>query len=102
MVTFAEYFKVGKMEQLAKNGWFKVTLKGKVIIIALIDNDPMAMELYDNTNPGVINLPYEFHPETSDLLEPLLDPPLETWGELKTYPVKIEKDDIFIGINPLE
>ena len=102
MVTFAEYIKVGRLDQLAEKGWFKITLKGKVIVITFIENDPMAIEVYDAANPSASSLPYEFHPETSDLLEPLLDPPLESWGNLRTYPVKIENNEIYIGFNPLE
>ena len=102
MVTFAEYIKVGRLEQLAEKGWFKITLRGKVIIITFIENDPLAIELYDITNPNADSLPYDFHPETSDAFEPLLDPPLQSWGNLKTYPVKIENDEILIGFNPLE
>ena len=102
MVTFAEYIKVGRLDQLAEKGWFKITLKGKVIVITFIENDPLAIEIYDAANPYTDSLPYEFHPETSGDLEPLLDPPLVSLGNLKTYPVKIENNDILIGFNPLE
>ena len=102
MTTFAEYVNVGRLQQIAEKGWFRITIKGKVIIITFVGNDPLAIEIYDSNNPGVSSLPPEFHPESSDDLEPLLDPPIDSWGHLKTYPVKIEGDNIFIGFNPLE
>jgi hypothetical protein len=102
MATFAEYVKVGRLQQMAEKGWFKITLKGKVIIITFVENDPLAIEIYDAANPDSYSLPPDFHPDIAGQLEPLLDPPLESWGHLKTYPVKIEGDNIFIGFNPLE
>ena len=102
MATFAEYIKVGRLDQMAETGWFKTTIKGKVIIITFVENDPLAIEIYDTANPDNGSLPYDFHPDIAGSLEPLLDPPLESWGHLKTYPVKIENDEIFIGFNPLE
>jgi len=102
MATFAEYIKVGRLQQMAEKGWFKITLKGKVIIITFVGNDPLAIEIYDAANPNGHSLPPDFHPDISGHLEPLLDPPLESWGHLKTYPVKIEGENILIGFNPLE
>jgi hypothetical protein len=102
MTTFAEYIKVGQLQQMAEKGWFKITLKGKVIIITFVGNDPLAIEIYDAANPDGYSLPPDFHPDIAGHLEPLLDPPLESWGHLKTYPVKIEGENIFIGFNPLE
>lgn len=102
MITFAEYVKVGRLQQMAEKGWFKIVFKGKVIIITFVENDPLAIEIYDTANPNDCSLPYDFHPDIASDLEPLLDPPLESWGHLKTYPVKIEDDNIFIGFSPLE
>lgn len=102
MATFAEYIKVGRLQQMAEKGWFKVTLKGKVIIITFVGNDPLAIEIFDAAHPNDYSLPYDFHPDVAGNLEPLLDPPLESWGYLKTYPVKIEGDNILLGFNPLE
>ncbi|UCE66751.1 MAG: hypothetical protein JSU85_01690 [Candidatus Zixiibacteriota bacterium] len=102
MITFAEYIKVGQLQQMAEKGWFKITFKGKVIIITFVENDPLAIEIFDTANPDDCSLPYDFHPDIPSDLEPLLDPPLESWGYLKTYPVKIEGDNILIGFNPLE
>jgi len=89
METFAEYVKVGRLQQMAEKGWFKITLKGKVIIITFIGNDPLAIEIYDAANPNGYSLPPDFHPDIAGRLEPLLDPPLESWGH-------------FIGYDPLE
>jgi hypothetical protein len=102
MITFADYIKVGRLQQMAERGWLKITLKGKTIMIIFLENDPLAVEISDSANPESLSLPEEFHPESADEFLPLIDPPMESWGYLKTYPVKIEDDDIFIGINPLE
>jgi len=102
MVTYAEYVKVGRLEQMVEKGWFKIILKGKVIIITFLEADPIAIEIYDAADPNGPSLPPDFHPDISGMLDPLLDPPLESWGYLKTYPVKIEGENILVGFNPMD
>ncbi len=103
MVIFADYVKVGHLSELNKTGWIKSSVAGKDIMILLSDYDPVAIEIGDEMEKyGIGALPIEFHPESSDILDYLLDRPEKAWGELKTYPVKIEGDNILIGLNLLE
>lgn len=103
MVIFADYVKVGQLSNLIKDGWIKSSIYGKSIMVLLADHDPVAIEIGDEMEKyGIGALPIEFHPESSDILDYLLDRPERVWGELKTYPVKIEGDNILIGLNLLE
>jgi hypothetical protein len=97
-----DYVRVGGLGDLQKAGYLKIRLMGRQIMIFFRDSGPVAMDLdcsVDPSNRGA--LPPEFHRSSSDLPSLLTGSFGEDWGKLTVYPVKIDGNDVFVGVNPL-
>ena len=102
MKTPERYIHVGRVGDVNRSGWIKTTVSGNEVLVTFMENEIVAIELnrkYDKSNS--IILPPEFHPESSNMLDPLLDTPDYDWGEIRRYPVILDGDDILVGINPM-
>ena len=96
------YIMVGKVGDVSRSGWIKTSISGNDILVTLMDEEIVAIELnrkLDQSSNTI--LPPEFHPESSDLLDPLLNMPDYDWGEIRRYPVIVDGDKILVGINPM-
>jgi hypothetical protein len=93
---------VGKVGDVNRSGWIKTTVSGNDVLVTFMEDEIVAIELnrkFDKSNSIV--LPPEFHPESSNMLDPLLDTPDYDWGEIRRYPVILDGDKILVGINPM-
>jgi nitrite reductase/ring-hydroxylating ferredoxin subunit len=97
-----QYVRIGELADLQKTGYLKVRLMGRQIMIVFSDGGPVAVDLdspIDSSNRGA--LPPEFHRSSSDLLNLLTGSYGEDWGKLTVYPVRIDGNDVFVGVNPV-
>ncbi len=97
-----EYVKVGRLEDIEKRGFLKIRLFGRTVVVKYADQELIAMEVRSDFNDTLGQaLPAEFHPESSDLLDPLLEPPKLNWARIKSYPIIIDDGDVLVELNPM-
>jgi hypothetical protein len=94
---------VGNVGDVDRSGWIKASVLGNELLITYMENEIVALEM-NRKNDNSVNaaLPPEFHPESSDLLDPFLSMPDVEWGRIRRYPVVIDGDNILVGTYPLE
>ena len=93
---------VGSIDDINRSGWIKTSVSGNEVLVTYIDDEIIAIELNRRSDHSSnVSLPPEFHPESSDILDPLLNTPDYDWGEIRRYPVIVDGEDILVGVNPL-
>ncbi len=96
------YIKVGRLDDLRRAGYLKISLKGRKIMIVFSDSGLVAMDLdYALDHSKHAASPRGLHDLDSDRLNILTGSFNKEWGKLTIYPVKIDGSDILISANPL-
>lgn len=102
MLENIDYIKVGRLDDLRRAGYLKISFKGRQIMIVFSDSGLVAMDLdyaLDQSNQAAS--PRGFHDLNSNRLNILTGSFDKDWGRLTIYPVKIDGSDILISVNPL-
>ncbi len=101
MFANIDYVRVGRLDDLRKVGYLKIILKGRQIMIVCSDSGLVAMDLDSALDPwNQTARPPEFQRSCSGSLSFLAGSYGEDWGRLIIYPVKIDGNDVLIGVNP--
>ncbi len=101
MFANIDYVRVGRLDDLREVGYLKIMLKGRQIMIVCSDSGLVAMDLDSALDPsGQAAMPQGFHGLSTSQSNFLTGSFNKNWGRLTTYPVKIDGNNLLIGVNP--
>jgi hypothetical protein len=102
-ITCADYYRVGRVDEIMKSGWKNISLLGWDILIIFHNKRFFALD-----RGGLCNQPQKaFLPEDCGYYSSgakdkigkfLLGPDGDLWGKLRYFPVRIENDFVTVGI----
>ena len=99
-----EYIKIARLEDIKKHGWIKSSLMGRQIVVMYQDKKCLAFEVSRNGQPLLQYAMFDdlnvSNTKVKDLINGLFaGPDGQNWGRLRDYPVRIEGEFVFVGIN---
>jgi nitrite reductase/ring-hydroxylating ferredoxin subunit len=103
MISPTDFFKVGKVDEIREQGWIKVWLLGRQIVVFSYNDDFIAIELGGITDPRMkgflMDDSQHYRSGAKRLVRKFLGAPGDSsWGRLKHFPVRIDDDSVFVGI----
>jgi nitrite reductase/ring-hydroxylating ferredoxin subunit len=97
-----EYFRIGRTDDIERQGIVRVNLLGNRIAVLPHNNDFIAIELSTSTTEARAFLPDRLHFSYSGTKSPikrlLSDSGGKLWGKIRQFPVKVEDGYVLVGI----
>ena len=99
-----EFIKVARLDDIKKHGWIKSNLMGREIVVMYNDKRCLAFELSRYGQPLSQYAMFDDLNVSNTKIKDLIDglfagPNGQNWGRLRDYPVRIEGEFVYVGID---